>query len=535
MAIKAEDIPIIAKGIFKKYKIPIIVIVIAVIVIPTVVKLVGNKKEKADPEEYRVVTDIPGIEFMMNRDILNVSTAIVGIDESIDNLIDSQSYVYKNGIDTYVVFNMRNYYGIVKKGVDIDLAHSDMSDVTIDGVWFSKQDPKAKVTTKRGVSSIDVVASVSYSSSLYNDFYGTLTSIVDEDGTEYAIFFGTPNSLYSRFYPIIDYTAASLTINANNIGESREITETDIASGIVMIPDDANIPIPESAIDSQEGEGETPDIAEVETPSETEPVEEQPTPVEPKPQTPTEDPHIEEPDVTEPEVTEPEKPESEEPSAEEPVETQPEEPSETEPVESVEPEYIPTPPPVVADVNIPYESKTVYQSKYITQENADHAYSSNTYDMLKVGKAGSIQVVNDETGEVETAYVRITALYNAAETQRLVDDYASSGLAYYSTFNAPQGCHLEAVRYDVRYVTQTHSYIDLKVTGLDGYYLIFRGAMYDSRTYNIKWFGGEETNDWYTGYVAFYVVPDGCIDYSLKFGGYGEDGKTGAAWYRIEI
>ncbi len=510
MAIKTEDIPAIARGMFKRYKIQIVVILAVVIAIYAGVKLLGNRKEKADPNNYRAVLDIPGVEFEINKDILNISTAITSIEDSVSNLSDGQSYVYKNGTDTYIVFNMRNYFGMVRKNANADIAHSDMSNVVIDNVWFSKQNPKDKVSTRKKISTIDVIASVSYSASLYNDFYGTLTSITDDDGTEYIIFFGVPKKNLERYTPIIDYTVASLVINSDNKADSRDIIETEIAAEEVVVPEDANIPLPDSVTTSQGEASEevsTVDVVE-QDPQDTDlTTDSGNTESEDAGLNKTDDENVTEsvPDVVISDVATSQ-------SASESYEQK---------------EQITVMPS--------WQSLSIYESQYIEQQDTSHAFSSNVYEMLKVGDTGSMQIVNDDLGSVETAYVRITGLYDASETQSLVDEYVSNGLAYYSEFKAPQGCHLEAVKYDVKYETITHSYINVRIDGLDGYNLIFRGNKYDTRTYNIKWFGGEEEKDWYTGYVVFYIVPDGCVDYTLQFGGYGEGGRTGAAWYKVEL
>ena len=167
------------------------------------------------------------------------------------------------------------------------------------------------------------------------------------------------------------------------------------------------------------------------------------------------------------------------------------------------------------------------------KEEENKAYSSNMYSMLKQGSVGYMDILNEDTGNMEGAYIRINEVYNQEMTQELLADYEErTGDSGYRLLEIPQNCHLEAVSYDVRYTSDTHSYIDIKLVGVDGDIFRYRGMPYSSKTYDLS---GEKIkeNDWVTGGVVMYVVPDGCMEYAFNCSGVVNNKDVRAAWFYI--
>ncbi len=520
----ASDIPAIARGMFKRYKKGIIIFAIAAIILIAGYKFLTRDRNNENAADYKTINDIPGISFEIKRDFLNVSTTISNIEESVTDLLDNQSYIYRNGEDTYIIFNMRRYLGIVKKGVDFDL-RTNPTDMVIDDIWFSKQNIKDKPKTRKGISSINTIASVSFSASMYNDFYGTLTTLSDGNDT-YAFFFGVPKKNYEDNADVIEYTVATIKQNSTNI-INKEIEETILTSEDTAVADigetptedetEVTEPVDDDPIDD-DGDISGGDSSSDNGSADTEPIDEKEDPVDDFDETDTSSDNTEDGNSTTDSDTTVV------------ADTGNEETEQSE-------ETVVTVEPIVTKVVRETPSDRVfeiYDKELIEQKDTTSAKSSTPYTMLRPGETGSLQVFSEYTSEVESAYVRIQAFYDAEEVDEILADYIDSNIPYYDEFKPSSGCHLEAVRYDVRYTSASKPSMDITITGLNGENLIFRGNIYGTRTYGIKYLGGEEQNDWYMGYMVFYEVPNGCVDYALKFGGYSTNRETGAAWFKVE-
>lgn len=165
----------------------------------------------------------------------------------------------------------------------------------------------------------------------------------------------------------------------------------------------------------------------------------------------------------------------------------------------------------------------------ITEEAA---YTSSIYAMLPMDGIGYMEIICDENGQVEPCYVRLREIYDATATQDIVAEYCASGRSYYNNFSAPDGCHLEAVRLDVKYTSDTPSVVDVRLKGADGENLKYRGLEYSQRTYEIE--DNASANDgWFVDNIYFFIVPDGCEEYAINIGGYGKE-LDKSAWYWVE-
>ena len=158
------------------------------------------------------------------------------------------------------------------------------------------------------------------------------------------------------------------------------------------------------------------------------------------------------------------------------------------------------------------ETLTASSTQREVEDNVNTAYSSTVYSMLPVGSIGYMDILNEDIGKTEPAYIKVLEIHDEAETQKLIAEYeAQTGNKIYSTMEIPAGCHIEAVSYDVRYTSENWSYVDIKLCSLSGEELRYRGMPYSSKTYDICK-PLKENNDWVQGYTAFYIIPYGCTE-----------------------
>ena len=179
------------------------------------------------------------------------------------------------------------------------------------------------------------------------------------------------------------------------------------------------------------------------------------------------------------------------------------------------------------------ETLTASSTQREVEDNVNTAYSSTVYSMLPVGSIGYMDILNEEIGKTEPAYIKVLETYGDNEARKLIAEYeALTGDTTYSSMEIPAGCHIEAVAYDVRYTSENWSYVDIKLSSLSGEELRYRGMPYSSRTYDIHKILNEN-NDWVQGYVTFYIVPDGCTEYALRCSGIINNDETRPAWFYV--
>lgn len=177
------------------------------------------------------------------------------------------------------------------------------------------------------------------------------------------------------------------------------------------------------------------------------------------------------------------------------------------------------------------ESLSAESTRRQVVEDESLAYSSTKYSMLPVGSIGFMQIENEDTTYPEIAYINVIGINDSEETAKLIEEYTSNpDNKKFMMPEVPEGCHLESVEYKVRYASNERSYVNIKLMGVDGDVLRYRGLPYSSKTYDINKEITEE-NDWYDGYVAFFVVPNGCTEYSICAGGVPSIDQS--AWYFV--
>lgn len=465
----------------------IIFAVIVIAVLAAVVILVTGKKGKSSGSSeaggrsnYMEVKSVPGVKFEVNKDLSDYATAVMEVSKDID-FVKNASYSYGNGEDTYMLFNMSQYIVIVQKGTNFALDATSVEDSlknnSLNGIWFTK---KGGISSNDGKWVIDVTAQVVITNQIYNDFTGKL-AVVKNGGTEWSMFVGAVNANDATLADMAKYTSGTFAYYAGTENASNMVYEIDTEA-------------------KTEGRPELVAMQE-QTPEPT--------------VKPTEEPaakQITEPDET-PGPDETQKPEqTTEPAGVDPEETT--EPSE-EKTKQEEPGVL------VAKDN---------QKTYSYSD--DKAYTSTVYNMLTYGQTGYASAINQDTGEFNDIFVRITAYNDEDTTKKLIDAHVRSGNAYYESIEAPMGTHWESVTYDVKHDPSQSYYLNVQMVGLDGEKLKYRGIAYPKRSYDITDNVSEE-GEWEKGYVSFFAVPNGCSDYAVACGD-AIEGLGFKAYYRVK-
>ena len=151
----------------------IIILVLVLLVVGSLIRPKAKSKIQGElPEEYKVVVDVPGCEFFVNKSISDGATSVSEISKAI-SFLDYENYTFKNGDDLYILFNMRRYIVVVKKGSHFNLSSKDLEktleNTSLQGIWF-KPIPKEKVVKVGDKYSVNVKAEVAITDELYNDF-----------------------------------------------------------------------------------------------------------------------------------------------------------------------------------------------------------------------------------------------------------------------------------------------------------------------------------------------------------------------------
>jgi hypothetical protein len=436
----------------------------------------GKMSLYAEPDStYKEISDVPGISFSIPSSVTQ-ATAINRITPEME-FDSSTTYSYKDGANTFLVFNMDNIVILCEKGTGFDFdmipkgedKEAGLKNSPIVSTWLSQRGKtfNYKEGLKNGVYKLigDVKAQVSITTRVFGDFTGQL-AVVTDGVTEYALFIGAPDELY------------------DNLGSgAEEIIETVVKS-LKMTYVEAKEDVSDSASVASSETGNDEKEASAEISANTESTENA----------------VEEASI---EISVSENVDTsaaEESSCEEEKEPQIEE------KESSEKEDITT-----------KKSGLELDNQNDTAVESEGSYYSNVYSALKIGDSGKFISIND-SAKALPAIVTVTNHYGKVDAEKIIKRYCASGKAPYEYTDAPEGTHWEAVEYSIdKTGTEGMIYANVKLTGLDGKKLYFKGIGYTPRTYDISYLVNKE-GDVETGYISYYAVPNGCTEYMLVVG-----------------
>lgn len=484
----------------------------------------GKNKELYDGHKdgYTSITAVDGISFDVISEAARNATAITNISEDM-SFEPNQTYVYKDGSTQYFIFRMDSIVFVAQKGTNFGLREAKdkleaVQTGNIMGIYFTSpqkkldfvEDEKNNVYKFSGT----VTAQVAVTSQLYNDFAGRLSYLNDGE-CEWALFVGSVGndfrSLKDETRDVITYMAASMKLceapqtqpekdPAISLGGEAESAETALsASGNEIPPTDKKT-------DTQ--------------------VKEEPAALVSESQNVSEEKDKTAEDIQTEKKTEHTQEEIDDMMPETPVEiVQTEDIPETQDVQETEenmPEIEESPSMASSDMSV---VKADNQKEATVSSGT--IYQSDIYSQLPLGKKACATALMSEGsfGNVEVCADRILT---GKEAQKMIQDAFNRKTVYGDYFDPPEGCSWHAVHYTVSFPSDLSCYLNVKLRGMDGEDLKFRGIIYPHRTYDIK---VSETE-----FYAFYAVPNGCPEYVLEIGeGHaGSDERFSAAYYRYE-
>lgn len=491
----------------------------------------GNTMYQSGKDGYSTITSVDGVKFDIISSVARNATAITNISEDMD-FERNQTYLYKDGDSEYFLFNMDAVICIAEKGTTFGFRDKSdklaaLKDSDVLGVWFTNE-RKNKLdfdeNESKGIYKLTatVTAQVSLTSEIYNDFTGKLSSISDGE-TEWTFFVGSAGNKFSDLkkdeQKLLEYMAASFM--KNTVQTVEQTAEPAIAIGGEYESTD------EAEMTTQIITSETSSIEFTEETcndtADTETVSESPIVIE-----------IQE-DETEnsKEVISTDSEISTELKVLEPSESELIENSEDIPMTSEEPDHSVTD----AEIEIIEENEHEFMKfgtivldnqKNTIRDDDDKVYYSDIYDMLPVGKMGYASIY---TGSAyENAIIKLDGIITGQEAVRTIKDSFARGNAVGEYFAASEGCTWHLAHYTVNMENCSgDGYMNIKLCGMDGESLKFRGIRYSQRTYVID----NGNNDYY----CYYEVPNGCKEYVLKCGepALGNESDTvNAAYYKIQ-
>ena len=504
----------------------------------------GKNKEIYDSGEdgFTSITSVEGISFDVVSDVSRNATAITNISEDMAFETD-QTYMYKDGETEYFLFRIDSIVCVAQKGTSFGLkdAEDKLDAVTrgnILGIYFTSPRKKLEFVEdeKNGVYKMvaTVTAQVALTSELYNDFAGRLAYIYDGKD-EWTMFVGTIGKDFRDFsdetQEILTYMAATMSLHEEPVREQAPEPAISLGGDNEI---SSNVETVSSNVETVSG-NETDDVAEdnnIEASGdeiadiildESESMNSVQDKVESDPVTEAENAEtLEDPDSfaeTEHEKTDVETDLSAEPEEIEVEviveETPDDEQSDTDSVQ--DDIHQDTEEELEAEAKDEKTPNTVPNRGYIKLDNQKNTvkddmtvYTSNIYDMLDVGKRAYADVLKSDASGYLRIEIKADQIHTGANAETIIKDAYNKGIMMGSYFAAPEGCTYHVIHYTVSFPEDNKGYVNVKLRGMDGENLRFRGISYTQRAYDIK------VSD--TEFYAFYAVPNACKEYVIEIG-----------------
>lgn len=483
-----------------------IICIIAICIMAILLGACGsNGLYQSGKEGYSEITSIDGVKFDIVSSIARNATAVTNISEEME-FEANQVYVYKDGESAYFLFKMDAIVCVAQKGTHFgfrsgkdklaSLANSDIL-----GVWFESPKKKKLVydeTSSDGIYKMmaTVTAEVTLTSELYSDFAGKL-AVVDDGTTEWSLFIGSIGNNFDELNKdereLIEYMARSF------MAYEKSSTEVEVSTSFTAVETDRFIMEEKMSHSDENASEDTATEYTEELSVEMESLIEE-----------TEEMTSSEYELNEIEVDESQAEISEIEVIEVFEETEEELTQET--TENID-EF--------QQKEQERHSTIILNNQKNTVKEDNKVYYSDIYDMLPLNKYGYASVRTNRG--YEKAVVKLDTIYIGQDAVRIIKDgYIKAGERY---FESQEGTSWHVAHYTVDYSEcSDKGYLDVKLRGMDGEDLRFRGISYSKRTYVIPVSDNE--------YYCFYEVPNGCKEYVLECGdGSVDSQETIAAYY----
>ena len=462
---------------------------------------------------YTTISSVDGITFEIPLAFSSKATAVTRIANDQDFTPDG-IYSYTNGNDEYMFFCMDELVILANKGTNYKFSETEkkenaLSSSSVIDSMCSKLGKKFCYTESinDGVYKIigDVAENISITTELYGDYIGRL-AVIEDGMTEWSVLAGVKGSnlsdLSKEQLSVIDTVVSSMKAT-----HGEDVVQTNTPDYDVVIND-------KSISTSLSEETEEKSKANEETKDEDSQKDDVFLDLDGAEETGQSEEALQHEELAAPKT---------ETSEKEPTDIEKPKPSVKE--EST-PEDIET---VVADDKIEHSNQ---KERKLTEGKV---YSSDIYSLLKTGNYGII-ASSDPDGEIKYPVVHLKAILSGNDAVDIVKKQASSTTRY-DYFEAPPGYSWQVAEYDIIYTQANPEHeIDVRMLGVDGNTLKYRGVPAPQRTYYVDYdIENDVANETLRNIKVFYAVPNGCKEYILKFG----DGIVGtetehySAYYHV--
>lgn len=442
----------------------------AIVLLMAVSMLTGcgrNKVYISHNDDYIVIDHVTGTVFDIPRSFLDIATAISTVSQ--EKEYGADTYVYKDGEANYLLFNMNAVVIVATKGSTFSFsgasAEESLKNNAINGVWFTPEEDgefKLSQSKKKGiVKSIGTaVGDVAITPTQYGMFVGKIATI-EANGEEWALFVGAKGEKYK------------------NLGRSEKKIIEQVSGSFQYAGIAGNVE------ETPESEVETPDAVSVKTP----------------------ELEVEIPDVVPSETSELE------------IETSDVVPAETSEPETTAPEEEPEPPATEKLPDTTKKTEMEEKKEYIHLEGTKDKLTggdSDIYHPLEIGDSGILTGLR-KNGSIESEVaIKIVKLYTEKDAVSLLKKICKTEGNYEKYQNAPAGSKWHVVEYTVS-EDPDDVYVDIRLKGLDGESLKYRGVEHTERTFDV-FTHRMKTAEGISKIYTYYAVPNGCTEYLLECG-----------------
>lgn len=429
----------------------------------------GNSLYENHKENYTKVTSVDGVTFDMPENFLAQATAITNISKDED--YSANTYLYKDGENTYLLFNIGQVVVAVENQTgyrlkDATSVESAIKNNSLDGIWFDKIGKELSYDEENKNDVYKLIATVKGDVSVTTEVYGVFTgkfAYVSTNDYECSMFVGIRgedyDSLDSNAKSIVEHITKSLAVTDGASTMPSQVQTETISTEQNQNNDDT------VAMATETTENETESIEQIEN---------------------TENVNTDMPESTEVSI----------PTEEIFPATEIEETTNTENTNNVKNEESDKNGLEISDNQGEVGSKysDIYHLLSIGMTGLYHAYDKNAENSLSDGE------------------ITIEQLYTGDEAVDIIKNYCNSGKSMYKYTNPPAGYSWHVVKYSLS-KSQNDLYTNIKIEGIDGERLVYRGISCTTRTYDII-YDWNKTTDLY----CYYAVPNGCKEYMLECG-----------------
>lgn len=440
---------------------------------------------------YLEITYLDRLSFYVPQYIIKQATAVTQIEDGME-YNSNEIYSFNNGVDTYILFCMDELIILAQKGTNFHFSGSEdkkscLENSGVLNTWFESSGKKLNYIDSEKSEIYKIIANVKaevvITSELYGDYAGKL-AVIESGEDEWSVFAGaiadSTSALSDDQLSVIDGITKSMSLKENVVKE--EPTYDVVIEQSLKVNDNQK---PEADSETSE-EADKKDTV-------SDPVTDE----------------IEEDPQSTGETGKETDPETDKEQTENPADQSPVEP----------------------DASSTHKRGFNVTNQRKQEKELDKAYSSDVYSMLKLGQCGILSTVSKDG--VQEPVIRLNKVYTGEEAKRKIKQYADTQ-SIYDYFDAPDGYTWNLVEYDVSYQNCTSTpYINIKLVGLDGNNLVFRGVPVTKRTHDASYEQKVEGDNIYRMY-CYYAVANGCHEYALECGdGTVDDDILSSAYYYI--